>query len=85
MIIQHPNERSYPDVAFFSGVGTHKDVLMLEAPKINNSQGREEPLNKGMVEEVNENYFEDFGQDDGSIKMEAGKKKQPEFQLPRSN
>ncbi|XP_074374966.1 uncharacterized protein LOC141716663 [Apium graveolens] len=60
MIFQHPGEEPYTDVASFQGVGTHKEVLLSEAPKIGKITEVVEPLVEGVVEEVNDTDFENL-------------------------
>lgn len=43
--------------AFFSGVGSHKEVLMLEAPLLKIFEGNDTMV-EGILEEVSDNNFE---------------------------
>lgn len=57
VIVQHPDEDPYMDVASFSGVAAHKEVLMLEAPPLKIFDGNETMV-EGIVEEVHDSDFE---------------------------
>lgn len=70
MIVQHPGEEPYTDVAPFQGVGTPDGILMLEAPKSQNPKV-EGPLIEGIVEEVHDSDFESV--DNGNDPKESMK------------